>query len=496
MKKQVFNPFLPLDAYIPDGEPHVFNDRVYLFGSHDREAGETFCMLDYEIFSAPVDDLTSWSSNGMNYSAKQDPLYSEQIFCMYAPDCVRGRDGRYYLYYCLAGFQGKGCYANPISVAVCDTPDGRYEFYGHVRNKDGTPYLDKLCFDPGVINDDGVIRIYFGADLEWFNYIPFEPVRRRIISEMAGRPFEEIPQGFWGAYHAVLEDDMLTVAEEPVRIDTCISGEEYKEHRFFEASSIRKIGNTYYFIYSSMKNHELCYATSDKPDRNFIYGGTIISNGDVGYEGRKENDRLNHTGTNHGSIECINGQWYVFYHRLTHNSEYSRQACAEKIEILPDGRIPQVEMTSCGLNEGSLAEGRYPAVICCNLTNGRMCHGNNRQQPMNQPCISNNGNERFIKDIEDGTVITYKYIFFGGDTCVNVVTKGGEGCYEVMVDGQPSGEIVIQESENWKEYGTMLKDIEEGTHALSFRYKGDKKTCLKEFEIRQAGNNRGEKDYE
>ena len=40
--KQAYNPFLPAWEYIPDGEPHVFGDRVYLFGSHDKEAGETF----------------------------------------------------------------------------------------------------------------------------------------------------------------------------------------------------------------------------------------------------------------------------------------------------------------------------------------------------------------------------------------------------------------------------------------------------------------------
>lgn len=88
----------------------------------------------------------------------------------------------------------------------------------------------------------------------------------------------------------------------------------------------------YYFIYSSQKNHELCYAVSKEPDRNFEYGGTIVSTGDVGFDGRKEKDRLNVTGTTHGSIEFINGRWYVFYHRLTHASDYSRQACAEPIK--------------------------------------------------------------------------------------------------------------------------------------------------------------------
>jgi len=137
-----------------------------------------------------------------------------------------------------------------------------------------------------------------------------------------------------GACMVVVEDDMLTVKEEAKHIIPYnIKGTSFKAHPFFEASSMRKVKDTYYFIYSSKQNHELCYATSKYPDRDFVFGGTIISNGDIGLNGRSESERLNMTGTTHGSIECINGQWYVFYHRLTHKSDYSRQACAEKINI-------------------------------------------------------------------------------------------------------------------------------------------------------------------
>lgn len=93
---------------------------------------------------------------------------------------------------------------------------------------------------------------------------------------------------------------MLTLKEEPKRIcDT----RDFKGHTFFEGSSIRKIGDTYYFVYSSEKNHELCYATSKYPDHDFKYRGTLVSNGDVGYNGRKEKKRVNATGTTHGGME-------------------------------------------------------------------------------------------------------------------------------------------------------------------------------------------------
>ena len=61
MSKQIFNPYLPNFEYIPDGEPHVFGDRVYVYGSHDKFNGKTFCMNDYITWSAPVDNPVSYT---------------------------------------------------------------------------------------------------------------------------------------------------------------------------------------------------------------------------------------------------------------------------------------------------------------------------------------------------------------------------------------------------------------------------------------------------
>ena len=133
MKKQAFNPFLPLGEYIPDGEPHIFGDRVYLYGSHDNEGGWTFCMGDYTVYSAPVNDLSDWRREGVIYRASQDPDFGEPRRFMYAPDVVQGKDGRYYLYYCMSGDFGVGGYFGPIQAAVCDTPAGEFQYLGYVR---------------------------------------------------------------------------------------------------------------------------------------------------------------------------------------------------------------------------------------------------------------------------------------------------------------------------------------------------------------------------
>lgn len=132
MKKQAVNPFLPSYEYIPDGEPYVFGDRVYVYGSHDAFKGEHYCVNDYVCWSAPVDDLGNWRYEGVIFNRRKDPLCDDvEKRRLYAPDVQLGADGRYYLYY---AFDELGV----MSVAVCDTPAGEYEFYGHVHYADGT----------------------------------------------------------------------------------------------------------------------------------------------------------------------------------------------------------------------------------------------------------------------------------------------------------------------------------------------------------------------
>lgn len=98
------NPFLPLWEYTPDGEPHIFGDRIYLFGSHDTEGGVRYCSKgDYVGWSAQLDDLSDWRYEGVMYSAEQDPHTRPGVTDLYAPDVVQGKDDRYYLYYTLSG---------------------------------------------------------------------------------------------------------------------------------------------------------------------------------------------------------------------------------------------------------------------------------------------------------------------------------------------------------------------------------------------------------
>lgn len=101
MKGQAFNPYLPSWEYIPDGEPHVFDGRVFVYGSHDKFNGKGFCMNDYVAWSAPADDLSDWRYEGVIYKKSDDVNYRGRG-SMYAPDVCCAPDGKYYLYYAFA----------------------------------------------------------------------------------------------------------------------------------------------------------------------------------------------------------------------------------------------------------------------------------------------------------------------------------------------------------------------------------------------------------
>ena len=165
--------------------------------------------------------------------------------------------------------------------------------------------------------------------------------------------------------------------------------------------------------------------------------------------------------------------------------EFSRQGCAEEIEILENGFIPQVEMTSCGLNRGPLkAEGVYPAAICCNLTNGKMPHcwcPNHRL-----PYLKAKDDERFISEIESGTIIGYKYFSFDKASKIGVkyrsydAVPSGKLLIKLSFDGDAIAEIPITDSVEWANAEADVK-IENGVYPLYFEYIGDGSLELIEF---------------
>lgn len=470
MKKQVYNPYLPSWEYIPDGEPRVFDGRVYVFGSHDRFNGYAFCLNDYVCWSAPEEDLTQWKYEGVIYKRAQDPKNPEGEHIFQAPDVVRGPDGRYYLYYVMGGF-------SVVSVAVCDEPAGQYKFYGYVHHSDGTLLGerdgDSPQFDPGVLVEGENVYLYTGFCA----------------------PGDKKAEG---AAVTVLEPDMLTVKRPSCIVAPGVNtarGTSFEEHEFFEASSIRKVDEKYYFIYSSVLYHELCYAVSDSPTGGFEWKGVLVSNNDIGISSWKPAEKpMFYGGNNHGSIAEINGKWYVFYHRQTNGTSYSRQGCAEPLYMDRDGSFEQAEMTSCGLNGGPLeGKGKYPAYIACSLfcpTEEAYSAPPGEWMDARFPKITQDGKDGdqvdgYIANMKAGATAGFKYFDCTGIKHITIRARGfAEGRFLVKTkwNGRTLGSIDIHISDEWKAWtGDVV--LPDGVNALFFEYDGMGNPSLASFEL-------------
>ena len=459
----VCNPYLPLWEYVPDGEPRIFGDRLYVYGSHDRSGGDFFCLEDYVVWSAPLEDLTDWRCEGVSYRREQDPHNVGGKWELFAPDVVRGADGRYYLFYCLR-------MQKEFGVAVSDSPAGPFSFYCHLRRRDGSLFDSEMPYDPSVlVDDDGRVYLYYGFCAE-------------AIAAKYNAGVSE------GCMVVELSADLRTVLTKPkvcLPRDIHTAGTGFEGHGYYEAPSMRKFGETYYLVYSSEVCHELCYGYSDRPDSGFSYGGVLVSNGDVGLKGRKYPVFL--LGNNHGGLAEIRGQHYIFYQRHTRGNQFSRQGCAEKIWMDANGRFAQAEITSCGLNQGPLpAEGVWSAAICCHLTDVdpekmlryRVIGPEDApciwEEPVDQP--DRTSRTQFIRHMGSGTVVGFKYFHAGTPRTIAFTVRGqASGVLELLLDDPEQGERVgaaaVTPGDGWH---TIPADgVFSGTHALYLVYRGE-----------------------
>lgn len=409
------NPYLPRWEYIPDGEPRVFGNRVYVYGSHDSAGSDKFCDYKLKVWSAPIDNLNNWSCHGTVFQTreeggnKSDTPWTEGE--LYAPDVVE-KDGKYYLYAYI--FYAKGC------VAVSDRPEGPFQLLSQYKVAENSPQIlsEGIFVDPGVlVDDDGRVYIYCG---------------------------------YQGSFMAEINaDNMYEIIEGSYIPDIIPTDSPYD---FFEACSLRKIDNTYFLIYSTKIGSRLAYATASSPRGPFIYRGVIIDNG-VDYPG----------GNNHGSLCKINEQWYIFYHRMTNGTVMSRRDCVERIEIQQDGSIEQVEMTSLGFESSLSPYEIVSADIACVLKGG---------------CFITEKNifTRVITNITSGCIIGFKYFDFGEDYTSKTmdfnIQINGNGCQSrirILIDNYETGEEIgsIHIGTDDGVYTSTVKNVT-GRHAVYF----------------------------
>ena len=451
MSANAQNPYLPLWEHLPDGEPRVFEDpdqpgklRAYIIGSHDV-TGTAYCGPDIRMWSAPVEDLSQWRDEGPIFTW----FVNGQWDTMYAPDLVCTTDrttGKktYWLYP-----HSRGWRRTPM-VCKGDRPNGPFTPVN--LTEDGTQCLpgSLIDFDPSVFIENITDKKDKDYDKGYRAYV------------------------FYGFQHSTAveldQNTMYSKREGTEPIDPFIpassadgrlldkAGSEYKalyegqnplDFNFFEASSIRQVGNKYVMVFSGYSGKEyglgntnsaLRYAFGDSPLGPWRSGGVLVdSRGVVVGEDGGKLITTNAGHNTHGSLQEINGQWYVFYHRPPRGFGNARQAMVAPVKIVWDkkpvakggvvkitGYDPYVknnewvaaaadgntytgaEVTSEGFQIFGLPPyAYYSAGLAC-----FMYGPNSGQYMQDNHDVWNNSMD--LAGIQNGGIIGFKYFGFGG----------------------------------------------------------------------------------
>jgi len=317
--------YLVPDDYMADPAVHIFENKLYIYPSHDRESGipendngDHFDMNDYHVFS--MDDIEGEvTDHGVVLKVADIAWAGRQLW-----DCdVAFKDGKYYMYFPLKDKND----IFRLGVAVSDKPCGPFV-------PEANPMKGSYSIDPAIFVEDGNYYMYFGGI--WGGQL--QRYRNNKALECAFLPEGDEPA--LCAKIAKLSDNMLEFAEEPH--DVLILDENGKpltagdtERRFFEASWLYKYNGKYYFTYSTGDTHRLCYATGDNPYGPFIYRGVILTPV-VGW-------------TTHHAIVEYKGKWYLFHHDCVPSGgkTWLRSLKVVELKYNDDGTIQTLDGMNC-----------------------------------------------------------------------------------------------------------------------------------------------------
>ena len=320
--------------YMADPSANVFNDRLYIYPSHDREGGVAFDddgghfqMKDYHVLSFGDVENDEATDHGVILDVEQVAWAEKQ---MWDNDVVE-KNGKYYLIFSAKDYNG----VFHLGVAVADRPEGPFTPQEH-------PIRGSFSIDPCVFkDDDGEIYCYFGGlwggQLQWYQAperltkegIVLGPAADRQTQLFAPADVPALPSCV-----ARMSSDVMQFAEAPrpvVIVDD--NGQPLRAgnpHRFFEASWLHKYNGKYYFSYSTGDSHLLCYAIGNSPYGPFTYQGVILEPV-VGW-------------TTHHSIVEYKGQWYLFYHDCVPSNDIThlRSLKLQRLFYNEDGTIQPV----------------------------------------------------------------------------------------------------------------------------------------------------------
>jgi len=305
------------DQFAADPTARVFNDKVYLYPSHDilpPEGVEScqgwFCMEDYHVFSS--ENLTQWTDHGVILHQNNIPWVRPDSYAMWAPDCIY-RDGKYYFYFpSQANDDGRFT----IGVAISDSPEGPFV-------PEPEPIKGITGIDPCVLQaSDGNAYIFWGSG----RCAQLKPNMKEVVDDT---PIETVKFG----------DRELTLLGKG-----CLNGLPNNQA---EGPFAFEYNGNYYLTYPYVREDTevLGYAMSKNPLGPYEYKGLIME------------EHPNGCWTNHHSIINYKGQWYLFYHLNVYspNDDKRRSVQIEKLFFNPDGTIQEVKetMRGVGINQAT-----------------------------------------------------------------------------------------------------------------------------------------------
>ena len=304
------------DLFSADPTARVFNNKVYLYPSHDivPPAGQRkdwFCMEDYHVFSS--ENLTDWTDHGVIVTQNKVPWVRPDSYSMWAPDCVE-RNGKYYFYFPSSpkgGMRGFG-----VGVAVADRPEGPF-----VCEPEAIKGVNGI--DPCVLlASDGNAYLFWGNG----RCAKLKPNMKELADD---NPKSTVKFGN-------REMEMIGV--------NCLEG---LPNRQAEGPFAFEANGWYYLTYPYVRENTevLGYAMSKNPMGPYEYKGLIMA------------EHPNGCWTNHHSIVNYKGQWYLFYHTnfFSPNDDKRRSVCIEKLAFNADGTIKEVKetMRGVGINQAT-----------------------------------------------------------------------------------------------------------------------------------------------
>jgi beta-xylosidase len=315
------------DQFTADPTARVFNNKVYLYPSHDivppeGQRQDWFCMEDYHVFSS--ENLTDWTDHGMIVTQNKVPWVRPNSYSMWAPDCVE-RNGKYYFYFPstpAGSMRGFG-----VGVAIADSPEGPFI-------PEPEPIKGINGIDPCVLlASDGNAYIFWGAG----RCAKLKDNMKELADD---NPKETVK---WGDR----EFEMLGV--------NCLKG---LPSRQAEGPFAFEYNGNYYLTYPYVRENTevLGYAMSKNPMGPYEYKGLIMA------------EHANGCWTNHHSIVNYKGQWYLFYHHNAYSpkDDKRRSVQIEKLFFNPDGTIQEVKPTLRGVGISNAFEriqiDRYSAI--------------------------------------------------------------------------------------------------------------------------------------